>query len=80
MANLRHLFDVRASETNYERKGGYIIVKIWLNEAPIPTFRAVPVAIVTAPHAEPTDTIDLADFNKLIYELNAARASSSNIL
>lgn len=51
------------------------VVKLWLNEAPIPKFRSLPVSIVTAPHAEPTEAIDLADFNKLIDELNGGRFS-----
>ena len=58
-------------------KADTFIVKIWLNEAPIPTFHALPVSIVTAPKVEPTDTIDIADFNKLVYDLNAGRVSNN---
>jgi len=51
------------------------VVKLYLNEAPIPKFRSLPVSIVAAPYTEPTEAIDLADFNKLIDELNGGRLS-----
>ena len=58
-------------------KADTFIVKIWLNEAPIPKFRPLPVSIVIAPNVEPTDTIDRADFNKLVYDLNVGRVSNN---
>jgi len=55
------------------KKDDTFVVKAWLNEAPIPTFWPVPIPIVATEDAEPTCTIDLSDFDRLVRELDSRR-------
>ena len=50
-----------------------IIIRGWLNEAPIPAISHSPVAFRAASDHEPSFSIDLSGFERFVYNLNDAR-------
>ena len=49
------------------------VVRVWLNEAPIPTFSPFPIGIRTTRDEEPSFSIHLSKFEEIVNELNTAR-------
>lgn len=49
-------------------------VKVWLNEAPVPTFDIVPIPTMAALQQN-KEAMTLSDFDELIREINGARVS-----
>ena len=65
---------VRLENDTTKKASASFVVRAWLNEAPIPAFSPSPVAIMAARGAEPAFSIELSKFEKIIREVNAARA------
>jgi hypothetical protein len=65
---------VRLEPDKTKKTSASFVVRMWLNEAPIPAFSPSPVAIMAGRGAEPIFSIRLSKFEKIIGEVNAARA------